>query len=91
MGAELILMRSRTAMRCGEMKSPVLRGVFFVRWYWERMESTKAHVLPLPFVPATWTMFRRSRSAAWALKFLVSMVLHVSSEGYAMRPMALTV
>jgi hypothetical protein len=40
MGVELIRIRSRTAMRWGEVKSPTLRGTARDLRYWERMEST---------------------------------------------------
>ena len=40
-------MRSQNEMRCGDVKSPV----FFPQCL--KIESIKAHVEPLPFVPAT--------------------------------------
>lgn len=70
-GVELIRMRSRTAMRWGDMKRPVLRGVPLTCWYWERMESTNAQVLPLPLVPATWTMLSLFKSDGWDIMSMI--------------------
>ena len=55
-------MRSRTAIRWGEVKSPVLERMSCDLKYRERSESTYAQVEPLPLVPATWTMFSLLRS-----------------------------
>ena len=67
--ALLILMRSRTERRWGEVKRPILRrgaeGWEGEGRYWDRIEETKAEVEPLPFVPATWMMLRRSKSDGW--------------------------
>ena len=62
MGVELIRIRSRTAIRWGEVKSPTFLGMSCDLRYCERMESTYAHVEPFPLVPATWTMLSLARS-----------------------------
>lgn len=55
-------MRSRTAIRWGEVKSPILEGMSCDFRYWERIESAYAHVEPLPLVPATWIILRFLKS-----------------------------
>lgn len=54
----LMRMRSRTSIRCGLVKRPVLYPE------WRSMLSTKAAVDPLPFVPAMWMTFRLSRRSS---------------------------
>lgn len=61
----MMRMRSRTAIRCGEVKRPIFCGMEWVARCWARMEEAKAQVLPLPFVPATCRMLRRFRSEGW--------------------------
>lgn len=59
-------MRSRTAMRCGEVKSPTFEGMSCDLRYRDRIASTYAHVDPFPFVPATWTILSAAKSDCYA-------------------------
>jgi hypothetical protein len=61
-GTELIRMRSRTAIRWGDVKRPTFRGVSCDVRYFDKIEFTKAQVEPLPFVPATWITLSLSKS-----------------------------
>jgi len=53
-GFPLIRILSRTAVMCGDEKNPVFNPA------WRNIASVKAHVMPFPFVPATWIIFNVS-------------------------------
>ena len=56
-GLSSICILSRMYLRSGEVYNPTLWGNPVRERWAKRKERVKAHVLPLPFVPATWMMF----------------------------------
>ena len=68
-GLKLIRILSSGWTRCGEVYRPTFRGnPVFLPWT-RRKESINAHVLPFPFVPATWIILRLLMSAAYGCQY----------------------